>query len=114
MSTAVIAERCWVGNMSGLMRKLRSTRKGNSFLRSQKLSKKTGSTHVNFLDDSPDLASVWMPSRVFFFPIENIHVLFFPVHSSCVPCVDIVLDVIHFVNKIVNNSPYVACISACN
>ena len=43
MFTAVIVVKCWVGNTKERMRRPRSTRKENSFLKSQKLLWRTGS-----------------------------------------------------------------------
>ncbi|KAB2000920.1 hypothetical protein ES319_D12G264900v1 [Gossypium barbadense] len=42
-----------------------------------------------------------MPFCVFLlFLVERISRIALPVHSCCVPCMDIVPDVIHFVNKL--------------
>ncbi|KAJ8633623.1 hypothetical protein MRB53_026959 [Persea americana] len=43
MFTALIVVNCWAGNMKKLMRKVRSTKKENTYLKSQILSRKTGS-----------------------------------------------------------------------
>ena len=46
MFSVVTAVRCWVGSMNVLMKNHRNTRKGSSYLRSPKLSRKTGNLWV--------------------------------------------------------------------
>lgn len=69
MFIVVIAVKCWVGNMNELMRHLRSTRKGNSYLKSLKLLRRTGSVPFcspihSFLLWARFIHALWCPSCI--------------------------------------------------
>lgn len=59
MFTALIVVYCWAGNMKKLMRKVRSTKKENTYLKSQILSRKTGSIHGFAVLKSLKFPKVW-------------------------------------------------------
>lgn len=59
MFTVLIVVNCWVGNMKKLMRKVRSTKKGNSYLKSRILSRKTGNTHGLVVLGSLKIPQAW-------------------------------------------------------
>lgn len=65
ISPALTAGKCWVGSTWGPMRRHRGTRKGSSYSRRLRLSRRTGSTSIAMLK----------PCVVFYFFLLRVHVI---------------------------------------